>query len=363
MVLCNVHFYPKLIKWKWETTVRGDTTLRDAAPQAYSKVQADLRNLHRNCGIDTKNGDFVHVPKTIENELLYIYRHPKHLAYSQTKSTMLASFCDLQESVCLCSPCDERHCHVGYYPYFYGNNQFKVMLAKYEDDERVAALMRKDCFGTAMPAGNYGEDQWTERLHYGLLFSGIKSELTASYGLQFAKSWKCRLPEQVDQKCLLFQGTPDIIITVRKREGILATYTEDSNEEEKTEEQVKEEDDDLPSSQESARIQISHQMNVAPYTSSSFLSDKAGKLVAALHTSLVCRALTRYVAGKEVSALTANGLFVHRAVGINHIQVTLSTASLKISAKNLVDGVGSPGLFCAALQCFTTELNKSNVHA
>ena len=72
-------------------------------------------------------------------------------------------------------------------------------------------------------AGNYKEDEWTERLQKCLKLKGIKTEFTAPYrNYDVLKSWKNRLPSGVDNSCLLFQGSPDLIILPEDRaEGIL----------------------------------------------------------------------------------------------------------------------------------------------
>ena len=113
--------------------------------------------------------------------------------------------------------------------------------------------------------------------------------------------------EGVNSKSLLFHGAPDIIIHKKKdtrKEGIVVSYN--------YKEEVNE--DSSPNSQDSGRFQMGHQMNECPYTAGSFLSNKAGELVAALHTMLVCRALQRYSKGKTINSLTAHGLHIHRAV-------------------------------------------------
>ena len=51
------------------------------------------------------------------------------------------------------------------------------------------------------------------------------------------------------------------------------------------------------------------------YYYDSFLQDKVGELVAALHTALSCRALRKYKAEKRFTSLKGHGLFVHRANG------------------------------------------------
>ena len=104
---------------------------------------------------------------------------------------------------------------------------------------------------------------------------------------------------------------------------------------------------------------MGHQMNTKPYKNDSFLQDKVGELVAALHTALSCRALRKYKAEKRFTSLKGHGLFVHRANGICHVIVTLSKESkIEIVSKLLVDGVSNTSLFCPAIQYFIEEIRK-----
>ena len=98
--------------------------------------------------------------------------------------------------------------------------------------------------------------------------------------------------------------------------------------------------------------------NVASYTGGSFVPDKAGELVAALHNQLVCRTLRRCVMGKVFRPLSAHGLYMHRAIGIIHITVTISEASMGITATNIFEGTLCPGFLCACMLYFTDKLKK-----
>lgn len=60
-----------------------------------------------------------------------------------------------------------------------------------------------------------------------------------------------------------------------------------------------------------------------PYKVGSVIFDKVGELVGALLNLLACKAYKKYVKGKEVQSLVANGLFIHKATVIFHVQVTL----------------------------------------
>ena len=116
-----------------------------------------------------------------------------------------------------------------------------------------------------------------------------------------------RIPSQINSSTLLFQGSLDIIINKIKglrKEGIC--FVNNDRDEEMTEETtegIREMDDDNSSqdSQDSGRIQIAHQMtDVKSFTGDgSFIPEKAGELVAALHNQLACRTLRRLVMGKE----------------------------------------------------------------
>jgi len=177
---------------------------------------------------------------------------------------------------------------------------------------------------------------------------------------------KNRLPSSVDSSCLLFQGSPDLIILPKHRaEGILNTASVYGDQADTLDCQESatfqdEKTDASQSSQESGRFQIAHQMtNTKPYRADSALSERAGELMAALHTLLVCRAVRKYIKQKQVSSLTAHGLHIHRAVGIVHLKVTLSKEDrIQVSATHLVDGVSSPDLFCATIKYFMDMLSE-----
>ena len=118
-------------------------------------------------------------------------------------------------------------------------------------------------------------------------------------------------------------------------------------------------DSSSSSSQESGRLQMGHQMiNTKPFKSNSFLTEKVGELVAALHTGLACRALRMYVSRRKVSSLTAHGLHIHRTLGVCHLELTLSdTDTMKIQAKKLVDGALSAGLLCPTIKHLMDKLS------
>lgn len=236
-------------------------------------------------------------------------------------------------------------------PYFYGNTHLQFLLEDLKKNNEPASvklfekITSNELFNdTTKDAASYVEDEWTERLQFCLQLNNISSELTAYLrGPNVKKSWEKKLPKDVYAKSLLFHGAPDIIIHKKKdarKEGMLVVYCEKD-----------EEADSSPDSQDSGRLQIGHLLtNVSTYTYNSFLSDKVGELVAALHTSLACRALRRYMRRKKFNSLTAHGLHIHRTVGIIHIEVVLSKHTMASTATQLVGGVLSAANLCAVMK-------------
>ena len=212
-----------------------------------------------------------------------------------------------------------------------------------------------DCFSDVRTAGSYSENEWTERLFHCLVFNKIEAELTAPYTAhQIQKSWKTRIPKGIDNRCLLFQGTPDMIIKCRN-EGILNLKVKHQEDVEQQEDMHQEGDSSPDSSPASGRFQMGHQMTKSdPYVPNSFLTEKVGELMAALHNSLACRAMRKYTTRRKVHPLTACGLHIHRAVGISYVEVTLSEQPIEIKAIQLVDGVLCPGVFCTVLKQIKT---------
>ena len=94
----------------------------------------------------------------------------------------------------------------------------------------------------------------SERLHVCLKLNNIKAEVTAPYRSCMSKSWERRLHTDVDKRCLLYQGSTDMIISVQGRmEGILNVIGVEQKD-------VNEEVDTSPCRQASGRFQIGHQM-------------------------------------------------------------------------------------------------------
>ena len=113
---------------------------------------------------------------------------------------------------------------------------------------------------------------------------------------------------------------------------------------------------DTADSHVSGRLQMGHQITPGPYASNSYLPDKLGGLMAALHTSLVCRALRNYSQKKKVNLLKAHGLYVHKSMVIIYLEVTLSKDGTKINARVLFDGISSPSSICAHMKYFFAKL-------
>ena len=263
--------------------------------------------------------------------------------------------------------------HLCLLPYFYGNAQAKQLLdeaiSQLNDD--CSALLKvlnkvrsdKKIFASTVldDCCDYGEDLWTSRLHHGLQYMGIECELTAELrGRNTDKAWKPKIPKTVGRAALLFHGAPDIIITHRN-EGIMSVLrdncvTKDDDDDDDSE------NDDGNSSQssegKSSSIQMGFQMPVMKsYKEQSFIPNKAGELVGAMHLTLVCRALRRHISGREVQyPLIGHGLLIHKVTGVVHLEVELGKAGLKVFANRLVNGQLTPDLLCSTISYLLAKL-------
>lgn len=111
-----------------------------------------------------------------------------------------------------------------YYPYFHSNSQCEHLFDELRKNLGNTELPDLYPFGNQKSAGSFSEDEWTERLHVCLKLNNIKAELTTPYrSYNVSKSWEQRLPTSVDKRCLLFQGSPDIVIILAedRMEGVL----------------------------------------------------------------------------------------------------------------------------------------------
>jgi len=88
-------------------------------------------------------------------------------------------------------------------------------------------------------------------------------------------------------------------------------------------------------SEHSAKFQMGYQVSsIKPYKGGSFISDKAGELVGAIHLLLVCRVLRSYTKGKTlVFPLVDHGLQIHKVSGIIHIIVIFHKDKMKAKPK------------------------------
>ena len=208
----------------------------------------------------------------------------------------------------------------------------------------------------------YAEDDWTYRLYCCLQIEKIDAEYTAQLrGCHTNKSLKRRIPDVVGSNSLLFRGSPDLIIKAKKEnndEGIVVVETFDnvgSGDNMGDDHDVPLDGDSSPSSQDSGKTQPYG----PPYHPKSVLTEKVGELVAALHTSLACRALRRYVRRKKVSSLTAHGLHIHRSLSVIHLEVTINDMNpLKVKATQLVGGFLSADMLCPIIKLFMDKLSS-----
>jgi len=210
-----------------------------AVPTEYKRICADIKRLSMLKKEIGSEGSFLQV----SDKAFYVYGHKAHTSYSSVDiCDFVAIGTKLSEKTSFLSVCNEREgCHEVFYPYFYANNQCRFLLNSAHGSNALTQLkdMSED------DAGNLCENDWTYRLHVCFGTKKIKSEFTAQL-FPVGKSWKSRLPDDIGENCLVFQGTPDLIITVKKNEGIIMSNTSAAATEDDPENE-----NDLPSSRES----------------------------------------------------------------------------------------------------------------
>ena len=198
----------------WSSEVAEGRTLKNVKHSEYLKINSDISRIRNHVGGQHSMYQFVRVPCCGSGQQdyddLFVYEHSRHFSYSSIKMTMIARLCVINESSEFIAPCLKSQCHESFFPYFFGNEYCKSFATHFP---RLAELLGKEIFRDTEPAGVYSEDDWTERLHHCLIFNNFHSELLARLrGEDTKKSWRGRLPNGVNENCLLFQGSPDFIV-------------------------------------------------------------------------------------------------------------------------------------------------------
>ena len=173
------------------------------------------------CPKDQNTGNFLESEFTEskvekeDSECLYIYKHGEYFAYSSVNMTKVAGFCRIEEDKGLLKSCRNTECHQHYLPYFYSNDQCRVLIE--DPSAELSTFLNEGKFGDDKFVGDYDEDDWTHRLYCCLQIEKIDVEYTADLrGYQTNKSLKRRIPDVVSSNSLLFRGSPDLIIKAKK---------------------------------------------------------------------------------------------------------------------------------------------------
>lgn len=302
-------------------------------------IQSDLDKIWD--GEEVLMGGFY---KNESTESLYYYVHKWHKTYSSMTMSYVATFSKVDQHMDLVKPCadlDHQYQHEAYLPYIYDFmmlQQFSLdsdLLDKLKEDKDI-----KDISSLEPPT----EDEWTRRLAFGLNRNNIPCVCMAGLrNREVSSSWSHILPNSVYSGFLAFQGAPDIIIN---KIDALSTHREQDDGDE-------EQFDDDENSQHSGRIQVGHQMaSLKPKSAGSLLYKKIGELVGALHTSLACRAINKYLNGENVQSLTAHGLHVHRSHRVYHMSVTLGKSTLLINVTLLLSGLLNERTMCSIMKYY-----------
>lgn len=183
-----VHFSEECIRklMTWDSNVTPTETLKDAAgSSAHDRIKDDPKSFSAHFNATMKMNDFQGIKYEEgqeDSELLYIYRHSRHLTYSNILTTMMSKLCLIQE--CRLGACRNQPCHEVYYLYFFSNHQCAKLMDELQKNytTKLPNLFETGCFGTQKAAGSYKEDDWTKRLFHCLrLKKHIKAEFAAPY--------------------------------------------------------------------------------------------------------------------------------------------------------------------------------------
>lgn len=340
----------------WYSMVKEDVTLRKASDMSYKLIKRDLQSIERyfKCKEkDLQNGQFV----SDNDKKFFVYSYPKSIAYSNANLSYFAPIADIEEKAKFVPPCEILECHSTYLPYFCSNDQCRYTfgLHGFTDEHPFHDLLRGM---SEEKAGNLKENDWTKRLHHCFCSKKIGSQYTAETSADEVNNLNKLLPEFRTAKVLLFRGAPDIILSVEKQPGESGLVTCTGGIQDHDDSDSCSSEDDSPD--ELARMQMGHQMATKTYVPTSFQPEKVGELVASMHSALCCKALRRYKTKTEFNCLQAHGLFVHRALGLIYVAVTLSkTCRMKIYSELLYSGVVPTTYLCSTIKHFIDILQKT----
>ena len=350
--------------FNWNSMVEEDVTLRDASGTSYKVINRDLQSIQHHFKLKEKDfltGQFV----SDDDRKLFIYSYTRTISYSNVKLSYFAPLTDISEKTSFVHPCQNAECYGTYLPYFFPSDQCRHTIAFHDfpDNHPLHGLLSNM---SDEKAGNLMENDWTKRLHHCFNSKKISCQYTAEMNADEVNKLN-KLPQQLKiAKVLLFRGAPDLILNIEKHPGLVTCTgvqgsSNDSScrpsEDNNSDDSCSSCEDDSPD--ELVRMQMGHQMKTKSYEPASFQPQKVGELVAAMHAALCCKALRKYQNMTEFNCLQAHGLFVHRALGLVRVVVTLSkTSKMKIFSELLVSGVVPPGYFCSAIKYFINILQE-----
>jgi len=369
------------IRWNDEIILSNETrcTLKNNNKHEHDLIETDLARLKRNKILSTeRKGCFTRIEQRGEvSEEIYLYCHEEYRTFSDTKFTNIRKCCRVvyEESMEL-DPCHHEH-HDYLLSYIhsnaYLNDTVYPRILQGADEQRkekvqelhsclqqVLAKQTTDlrfAHGSALPhQRHYEEDAWSKRLFHSLKsgFEGFSGEYTADLrGRGTSQVLSARIPDGTPQSAFLFHGGSDFTI---KKSPVYVSYHIESESDEST-------------SGDSARGEQAHQMHgMVPDSLTSGIPGKAGQLVAAVHQSIVAKAIRKAIKGKDlVYPLTGYGLLLHKADGVSLFEVQLSPprstggTSLVVKAR-FCDSTLTGETVCQAVITLMRYLNPPRTH-
>ena len=325
-------------------------------------IKEDLKKLMQANLISCDSGRFMCVVpgglnyQGFQYDYVYIYEYDTkqggHAMFSSVNYSNIqaisSTYLERKFQPLKCQFVDHDHCYL--MPYLFSDYKLNDMLPSLPQELQQWFKKSVETYGMRY-AAELNENEWTKRLHEGLIVSGIESEYTAEYQVDHKKSWRKRVPGFATKKMFLFRGTPDLIIS---NSGLLRCVSpaNDIN----TDNVYNAADtDDEASSQDSGRVELGLRKCS---TEGTFVTEKLGQLVAAVHQGLVCKALRKINRGEELSCLTGNGLLIDRGTSVIHVQIKLTTEKLKVYANLLHEATLDVDSLCNCIHYFLDQLKS-----
>ena len=162
---------------------------------------------------------------------VYVYHHNQHTSCSSVLLSQIESYsCHIDTTECFMPKCTQHPYHDDLQPYFLDNKYLREYYKGAADKGQMDIEPQRNLLekvlneevsmkGTIFESpcsssNNWREDDWTKRLARGIesSFPNLKVTFSANLGRDFGEIVKILRVANLDPKCFLFRGAPDILI-------------------------------------------------------------------------------------------------------------------------------------------------------